>query len=111
MQRKAVERQFEISPKALFHVMFGDKSAVFQLLYHERRAQRIAQGPWTHIDQGHMRREFHFQIDYFDMLRRNRQANVLDYQVIEVMNDHVCYVVTDKKTPWYAPNSTFCYLY
>jgi hypothetical protein len=100
MQRKAVERQFEISPKALFHVMFGDKSAVFQLLYHERRAQRIAQGPWVHLDQGHMRRDFHFQIDYIDLLRRHRQANVVDYQVIDVLNDHVCYVVTDMKTPW-----------
>lgn len=39
MKRIAVEKQFEISPKALFHVMFGDKSAVWQLLYHERRAQ------------------------------------------------------------------------
>ncbi len=26
MQRKAVEKSVEISPKALFHVMFGDKS-------------------------------------------------------------------------------------
>jgi hypothetical protein len=100
MQRKAVERQFEISSKALFHVMFGDKSAVFQLLYHERRAQRIAQGPWVQLDQGHMRRDFHFQIDYIDMFRRQRQANVVDYQVIDVLNDHVCYVVTYMKTPW-----------
>jgi hypothetical protein len=100
MQRKAVERQFEISPKALFHVMFGDKSAVFQLLYHERRAQRIAQAPWVNMDQGHMRREFHFQIDYIDLLRRHRQANVVDSQEIEVMNDHICYVITDRKTPW-----------
>jgi hypothetical protein len=100
MQRKAVERQFEISAKALFHVMFGDKSAVFQLLYHERRAQRIAQGPWVQLDQRHVRRDFHFQIDYIDLLRRQTQANVVDYQVIDVMNDHVCYVVTDMKTPW-----------
>jgi hypothetical protein len=100
MQRKAVERQFEISPKALFHVMFGDKSVVFQLLYHERRAQRISQGPWAHLDKDHMRRDFHFQIDYVDIFRRHRQANVVDHQIIEVLNDHICYVVTDKKTPW-----------
>lgn len=104
MQRKAVEKEFDISPKALFHVMFGDKSAVFQLLYHERRAQRIAQGPWIHLDQGHMRRDFHFQIDYVDMLRRHRQANVVDYQLIDVLNDHICYVVTDMKTPWHLPH-------
>jgi VAD1 Analog of StAR-related lipid transfer domain/PH domain len=104
MQRKVVERQFEISPKALFHVMFGDKSAVFQLLYHERRAQRIAQGPWVPLEGSHMRRDFEFQIDYVDMFRRARQANVVDYQVIDVMNDHICYVVTDFKTPWHLPH-------
>ena len=39
MDNVAVERIFDISPKALFHVMFGDRSAVWQLLYHERQAQ------------------------------------------------------------------------
>ncbi|KAJ5042743.1 uncharacterized protein L3040_004140 [Drepanopeziza brunnea f. sp. 'multigermtubi'] len=104
MQRKAIERQFDISPKALFHVMFGDKSAVFQLLYHERRAQRIAQGPWVAVEGSQMRRDFQFQIDYVDILRRSRQANIIDYQIIEVMNDHVCYVITDRKTPWHLPH-------
>lgn len=47
-----------------------------------------------------MRRDFRFQIDYIDLLRRHRQANVVDYQVIDILNDHVCYVVTDMKTPW-----------
>lgn len=104
MQRKVVEREFEISPKALFHVMFGDKSAVFQLLYNERRAQRISQGPWTPVDGGHMRRVFEFQIDYLDIFGRSLQANVVDSQTIDVMNDHICYVITDKKTPWHLPH-------
>ena len=104
MQRKVIERQFQISPKALFHVMFGDKSAVFQLLYHERRAKKIAQGPWVTVEGSAMRREFKFQIDFFDIFRRAQQANVVDYQVIDVMNDHVCYVITDFKTPWHLPH-------
>ncbi|CZS93425.1 probable Snf1p protein kinase interacting protein (SIP3 protein) [Rhynchosporium graminicola] len=104
MQRKAIERQFDISPKALFHVMFGDKSSIFQLLYNERRAQRIAQGPWIANEGSPLRRDFHFQIDYVDVFRRSRQANVVDYQVIEVMNDHVCYVIADFKTPWHLPH-------
>ncbi|KAI9645850.1 SNF1-interacting protein [Ciborinia camelliae] len=104
MQRKTVEREFNISPKALFHLMFGDKSAVFQMLYHERRAQKIAQGPWVHLDENHMRRDFQFQIDYVDSWRRSRQANIIDYQFIDIMNDHVCYVITDSKTPWHLPH-------
>ena len=35
-----IEKQYDISAKALFHLMFGDKSTIFQMLYHERRAQR-----------------------------------------------------------------------
>ena len=38
--KSVVDKIFDVSPKALFHVMFGDRSAVWQLLYHERRAQR-----------------------------------------------------------------------
>jgi hypothetical protein len=51
-----------------------------------------------------MRRDFQFQIDYIDVFRRARQANVVDYQIIDVMNDHICYVVTDYKTPWHLPH-------
>ena len=40
MDKLVVEKSFDVSPKALFHVMFGDKSVVWQLLYHERRARR-----------------------------------------------------------------------
>lgn len=40
MDRVVVEKTLDVSPKALFHVMFGDRSAVWQLLYHERQAQR-----------------------------------------------------------------------
>lgn len=39
MDKKALERGFDVSPKALFHVMFGDRSTLFQTLYFERRAR------------------------------------------------------------------------
>lgn len=104
-KHKVVERQFDISPKALFHVMFGDRSAVFQLLYHERRAQHITQSPWTQVAEGGLRREFHFQIDYVDVFRRAREADIVDYQSIDVLNDHICYVIEDCKVPWHLPHS------
>lgn len=47
MDRVVVDKVFDISSKALFHVMFGDKSAIWQLLYHERHAQR--QWPAIHV--------------------------------------------------------------
>ena len=34
---------------------------------------------------------------------RAHRASVIDYQMIDVLNDHLCYVVTDRKTPWHLP--------
>ncbi|KAG6004879.1 hypothetical protein E4U21_000655 [Claviceps maximensis] len=105
MTKMAAERHFETSAKACFHVLFGDKSFVFPKLYFEHRAQQIAQGPWVLVDQGQMRRDFHFKVDYVDMLGRKKTANVKDYQTIDVYNDHVTYVVTHIRTAWHLPHS------
>ena len=98
MDRVAVEKTFDVSPKALFHVLFGDRSAVWQLLYHERQAQRtsskptlshasfhadvllgIRQGSWAQLKQGHLRREFEFQIEHRDVFGR---ATSLTVQIV-----------------------------
>ena len=94
MDKLAVEREFDVSPKALFHVLFGDKSVVWQLLYHERRARSkwffnsflasiffidhadvfedIKQGPW--LEKGHLRRDFEYQIEYLDTLSESQRS-------------------------------------
>ncbi|OKL60527.1 hypothetical protein UA08_04202 [Talaromyces atroroseus] len=99
----AAEKIFDISPKALFHVLFGDKSVLWQLLLHERMATGIKQGPWKTLDSGHMRRDFEYSIERTDLIGRATQVKVSDYQIIDVLNDHLCYVVTDKRTPWHLP--------
>ncbi|KAF2865629.1 hypothetical protein BDV95DRAFT_680383 [Massariosphaeria phaeospora] len=102
MTQVAVEKEFDISAKGLFHILFGDKSAVFQMLYRERWAQRVVQGPWVTGDQGIQRRDFEYEI-----AQPGKPGAVVinDYQLIEVLNDHLCYVVADRKTPWYLPGS------
>lgn len=103
MDKMAVEKEFNVSPKALFHVMFGDKSAVWQLLYHERQAQHIKQGPWIQPDNGHLRRDFMYEIGYLDIFGRRCQAEVEDHQMLDVANEHLLYVVSDRKKPWHLP--------
>ena len=103
MGNAKVEKDFDLSPKALFHVMFGDKSAVWQSLYHERSAQKIKQGPWTHVEGSPLGRTFEYDIQYIGLLGQVRQAKVTDHQTIDVLNDHLCYAVTDRKTPWHLP--------
>ncbi|KAJ5084618.1 hypothetical protein NUU61_009197 [Penicillium alfredii] len=99
----STERVFDVSPKALFHILFGDKSAVWQLLLHERQARDIKQGPWASTESQHLRRDFHYQIDMPDFFGRTQPNTISDYQIIDVLNDHLCYVITDKKTPWHLP--------
>jgi hypothetical protein len=100
MTQVAVEKEFDISAKGLFHILFGDKSAVFQMLYRERWAQRVVQGPWTTNEQGIQRRDFEYEV----AVPGKSEAKVInDYQIIEVLNDHLCYVVADRKVPWYLP--------
>ncbi|KAL7937699.1 hypothetical protein V8C35DRAFT_320458 [Trichoderma chlorosporum] len=106
MKEMAAERHFEISAKACFHVLFGDKSFVFPKLYFEHRAKQIAQGPWSAAsDTEPMKREFHFKIDYVDVFGRSRTADIRDFQTIDVFNDHVTYVVTHTRTAWHLPHS------
>ncbi|KAK4190458.1 hypothetical protein QBC35DRAFT_428616 [Podospora australis] len=105
MGQAVAERHFEISSKACFHVLFGDKSFIFPKLYFERRAKEVAQGPWELQDHGKMKRNFRFKVDYVDMLGRNKPGEVTDTQTIDIFNDHITYVVTHIKTPWHLPHS------
>ncbi|KAL1837919.1 hypothetical protein VTJ49DRAFT_3265 [Mycothermus thermophilus] len=99
------ERHFEISAKSCFHVVFGDRSFIFPRLYFERGAKDISQGPWELQDHGLMRRQFRFRVTYSDMLGRKRPGDVADWQTIEVFKDHMAYVVSHVRTPWYLPHS------
>ncbi|KAL8667223.1 MAG: hypothetical protein Q9202_000796 [Teloschistes flavicans] len=74
MRRPVVDKVYDISPKALFHVLFGDKSAIWQLLYHERQAQRIKQGSWTQAEQSPLRRDFEYQVEYRDTFRKSKST-------------------------------------
>lgn len=105
MQRKVEERHFEISAKACFHVLFGDKSFVFPKLYFERRAKQIAQGPWTVGDDGRTQRAFQFKVEYGNMFGKPKAEDITDTQSIDVFSDHVTYVVTHVKTPWHLPHA------
>lgn len=104
--KSVAERNFEISAKACFHVLFGDKSFIFPKLYFERRAKEIAQGPWEIQEQGGLKRLFKFKVDYVDILGRKKPGDVTDVQTIDVFSDHITYVVTHIKTPWHLPHSS-----
>ncbi|KAL1888741.1 SNF1-interacting protein [Sporothrix stenoceras] len=107
MQKKVAERHFEISAKACFHVLFGDKSFIFPKLYFDRQAREIEQGPWVPTDHGgKFKRQFLFKVEAVDMLGRKKDEDVQDQQTIDIFSDHVTYVVSHVKTAWHLPHST-----
>jgi len=90
----ATERVIDISAKALFHMIFGDKSAVFQMLYRQRRSQGMSvlsrceelptltkcpgvkQYPWAKQDSEHFSREFEYQVETTSTLGNTRSNKV-----------------------------------
>lgn len=98
---QAVERVFDVSAKALFHMMFGDQSALYQMLYRARRGKNITQSPWEMDNLFH--RSFTYTVDTTDAFQRPKSLSVTDTQAIEMSNDHLCYVVTDSRAPWHLP--------
>ncbi|PNS20167.1 hypothetical protein CAC42_5617 [Sphaceloma murrayae] len=92
----AVTKDFTTSAKALFHVMFGDKSAVFQQLYRNRGANEIVQSSWNHSEEAHSKRTLNVMFDC---------GKLIESQTIDVQNDHLCYVVTATQVPFNFPLS------
>lgn len=92
--QNAVSRDFQVSAKALFHVIFGDKSTLFQLLYCNRWGNVIEQSPWIKSDGGQFTRRIE---------SKDKTVQSEDVQTIDVITDHLCYVVTNVKQPWRLP--------
>lgn len=62
----------------------------------------LLQGPWIQTDaQSHHRREFKYAVH----LANGKPSEVLDTQVIDVFNDHLCYVISERRTPWSLPHA------
>lgn len=102
MDEIAVEGLFSVSAKALYHIMFGDLSVLSQLLYRERRATNARQYPWTPLDNDRWTRKFEYEVSNSDT---DSSTTMSDTQTVDIANDHLCYVVTDVKTPWHLPHS------
>lgn len=80
----------------------------------------IKQSAWVRSGNEVLRRDFEYQIDSVNLFGRSHAIglhimsltptsghahaiDVTDYQMIDSLNEHLCYVVTDRKTPWALP--------
>ena len=103
---KVAENIYDLSAKALLHVVFGDKSAVCPTIYQQRGSDAITQHPWVRVDEkGPLKRQFDYQIRYAGTMARQQLVSVVDVQSIDVASDHLCYMITESKVPWHLPRA------
>ncbi|KAF2860752.1 hypothetical protein K470DRAFT_231757, partial [Piedraia hortae CBS 480.64] len=95
MHSKSVERAFQVSAKALFHVIFGDKSVVFQLLHSNGWAREIVQMPWIVTPESNIWTR--------TLKTPGPRGPIVLGQSIDIINDHLCYVVTATPNLWWLP--------
>ncbi|KAK9365979.1 hypothetical protein V1509DRAFT_312402 [Lipomyces kononenkoae] len=103
MDRQVFSQEYDLSAKALFHVLFGDKSVIFQSLYYGSGAANVHQSPWIHISGRNLERELSFETTSTIVRGWTRKQNIRCFQKIERMEDYLLYVVVDTHTPWNLP--------
>lgn len=96
---------FEVSAKALFHLMFGDKSALFLQFFVSSGAFNIEQSPWISLGGTNLEREFKLDIERTVIRGCSKQQSIICSQKVEKMDDYILYVVGDRRTPWNLPMS------
>ncbi|KAJ8100690.1 hypothetical protein POJ06DRAFT_197374 [Lipomyces tetrasporus] len=104
MDRRVYSEEFDISAKALFHLLFGDKSVIFQSLYYGSGAINVHQSPWIHLSGRYMEREFSFKATSTLVRGWPRTQGIRGFQKIERMEEYLLYVVADSHTPWNLPS-------
>ncbi|KAK9241465.1 hypothetical protein V1525DRAFT_352136 [Lipomyces kononenkoae] len=103
MDRQVFSQEYDLSAKALFHLLFGDRSVIFQSLYYGSGAVSIHQSPWIHLSGRNLEREFLFETTSPIVRGWSRKQNIRCFQKIERMEDYLLYVVVDTHTPWNLP--------
>lgn len=99
--QKVVDREFLCPPKALFHIMFGQKSRMFKDIY--SRFHKVISSRRTRWMLNPEDKTLSRLITYDLKLRSLMETGTLvsrNLQVIERMDENVCYVVHNSRNPW-----------
>ncbi|OLL23548.1 putative PH domain-containing protein [Neolecta irregularis DAH-3] len=105
LDRIVYDGDFEISAKAMFHLMFGDNCRLWSGMYSSLvGSEDLEQQPWK-SDGKLSRRAFQYNVGYEDSLNRKRRVPITENQCIEKRDEHLCYVITDSKHSWNLPHA------
>lgn len=109
------EKEFDIPSKALFHLMFGEKSIIFREEKSASLLQRdkVKITPWHLVDSTTKReREISYVVSQTALggSQRNKGERVSQLQRIERKEENHLYVVYDRKPIWELPQGAMFYI-
>lgn len=116
MDKKVVDKEYDISAKALFHVVFGDNSPVFRYTDSSLYSRdKLVIPPWRVNNAGKMEREISYFLLSNGVLMGSsgndeNATKVANLQRIEKMEDDLSYIVYDRRTPWELPHGDVFYI-
>jgi hypothetical protein len=105
MDHKLFEQDYDIQPKALFHVIYGESSPVFAYTttaLYDREGLNI--GAWQVLPNGRLQREVKYRFKSLDVLNGHefggKRGEVVCVQRLERRDDNMLYIVSDRHNPW-----------
>lgn len=110
MSQMSGEHEFDIPPKALFHVMFGETSPVFR--YDDSGSvvrSNIEFAPWRLVNTQRMEREIYFQIKQSSTFFASENDKLMYVQRLEVMDDNSAYVIYERRNVYKLPQGDSFY--
>ncbi|KAK9463645.1 uncharacterized protein V1516DRAFT_48972 [Lipomyces oligophaga] len=96
-------RKYEVSAKALYHIMFGDKSDLFPQLYESSKGIDVQQGAWIHLAGSNMDREIKFTTERTVIKGFPYMQQITVSQKVDKVEEYLLYVVSERRTPWNLP--------
>jgi hypothetical protein len=116
MDKKVIDKEYDVSAKTLFHIIFGEKSPVFQYtdssLY---RRDDLVVSAWKYNNAHHLEREISYVLKSNGVLMGSggsgqKVTRVANLQRVEKMDENVSYIVYDRRTPWELPHGDVFYI-
>lgn len=99
MSQLSAEQDFDIAPKTLFHIMFGETSSVFR---YEDAGSMVRSGitasPWKLVNSQRMEREIYFKIEESRTPLEGHLDKLMYTQRLEKMDDNTGYIVYERRT-------------
>ncbi|BFZ55728.1 SNF1-interacting protein [Savitreella phatthalungensis] len=104
MYGKIFDREYMVTAKGLFHLLFGNRTPVWLRSYADLGFKDVQQGPWQTIEDGTLARAYKYELTIVGSDGRTKTSEWSDFHKIWKREEHLNYVVTFYRRPFNMPD-------